>query len=108
MFVLKIFVLYDNLTRVQLHNMCVNNILGFIFVLFDEYEKFLTAKTSQITVRTAQYKTVPPGPWGVPLSLTFLLSPLVLFKVKDFGRAGRTKYTHLVDQDTTEVSYAVS
>ena len=23
--------------------------------------------------------------------------------MKDFGRAGRTKYTHLVDQDTTQV-----
>jgi microfibrillar-associated protein 1 len=24
-----------------------------------------------------------------------------LFQVKNFGRSGRTKYTHLVDQDTT-------
>lgn len=28
-------------------------------------------------------------------------SYIFLFKVKNFGRSGRTKYTHLVDQDTT-------
>jgi Microfibril-associated/Pre-mRNA processing len=26
----------------------------------------------------------------------------VLIQVKNFGRSGRTKYTHLVDQDTTQ------
>ena len=26
----------------------------------------------------------------------------LLLQVKNFGRSGRTKYTHLVDQDTTQ------
>jgi microfibrillar-associated protein 1 len=31
-----------------------------------------------------------------------------VMQVKDFGRAGRTKYTHLVDQDTTQFDSAWS
>ena len=51
MFVLKNFVLHDNLTRVQLCITCVDNIfLYLIFVQFVEYEIFLTPKISQITV----------------------------------------------------------
>ena len=46
----KIFVLYDNLTRVQLLTTYVKNILCLIFVLFDETENFLTMKISRITV----------------------------------------------------------
>ena len=31
-----------------------------------------------------------------------------VMQVKDFGRSGRTKYTHLVDQDTTQFDAAWS
>jgi microfibrillar-associated protein 1 len=34
------------------------------------------------------------------------LLPSVM-QVKDFGRSGRTKYTHLVDQDTSQVRILV-
>ena len=51
MSVWKIFVLSDNLTIVQLHTTCVENIfVCLIFVVFDEYEKFLTTKVLRITV----------------------------------------------------------
>ena len=40
MFVLKVFVVYDDFARIQLHSTCVENILCLIFVVFDDYKKF--------------------------------------------------------------------
>ena len=40
MLLLKIFVLYNKLTCIQLHNTYVENILCLIFVLLDEYKIF--------------------------------------------------------------------
>ena len=44
MFVLKIVVLYDNLTRIQSRSTYAGNILCLIFVCFDECEDFLMEK----------------------------------------------------------------
>lgn len=53
----------------------------------DEEESTLKRDFAQPTLEDHFDKTVLPK----------------VMQVKDFGRAGRTKYTHLVDQDTTEV-----
>ena len=50
MFVLKNFVLYDNLTHIQLRNVYVENISCLIFLPFDEYKEFFMPKISRIMV----------------------------------------------------------
>merc|ERR1712150_184487 len=48
---------------------------------------------------------IPRQPWKITLTRQFL--PKVM-QVKNFGRSGRTKYTHLVDQDSTQFDAAWS
>ena len=56
MFVLKKFLLYDNLTHVQLCNTYVKKyFVCLIFVLFDKYEHFLPMKISRITVKKPNF-----------------------------------------------------
>ena len=50
MCVLKIFILCNNSTHIQLCNTYVENILCLIFVHFDEYENFINDEISRITV----------------------------------------------------------
>ena len=57
------------------------------FAVQDEEDTTLKRDFAQPTLEDHFDKTVLPK----------------VMQVKDFGRAGRTKYTHLVDQDTTEV-----
>lgn len=52
----------------------------------EEEEGVYTRDTSQATLEDKFDKTVLPK----------------VMQVKNFGRSGRTKYTHLVDQDTTQ------
>merc|ERR1712227_345826 len=56
----------------------------------DEEENVLKRDVSHATLEDKFDKTVLPK----------------VMQVKNFGRSGRTKYTHLVDQDTTEYEAA--
>merc|ERR1712152_7935 len=58
----------------------------------DEEENVLKRDVSHATLEDKFDKTVLPK----------------VMQVKNFGRSGRTKYTHLVDQDTTQFDSAWS
>ena len=60
-----------------------------IFSLQDEEEEVYKRDFTGATLEDHFNKTVLPK----------------VMQVKNFGRSGRTKYSHLVDQDTTQVSY---
>jgi microfibrillar-associated protein 1 len=70
----------------------------------DVYKRDITGATLEDrfdkTVRPAAGRSLDPNP-----SLQVL--PKVM-QVKNFGRSSRTKYTHLVDQDTTSFDAAWS
>ncbi len=69
---------------------CTSAFYQFVkFFVQDEEEDLFRRDFGQATLEDHFDKTVLPK----------------VMQVKDFGRAGRTKYTHLVDQDTTEVSH---
>ena len=50
----KKFMVYNNLTHIQLHTTCVKNIFCLIFVVFDDYDNLLQMKISQFTVFSIQ------------------------------------------------------
>ncbi len=63
-----------------------------VFIYYFFQEDVLRRDTSHATLEDKFDKTVLPK----------------VMQVKNFGRSGRTKYTHLVDQDTTEFDSAWS
>ena len=72
--------------KTAIHSLC--DILAYIYAYTqDEENDVFKRDFGQATLEDHFDKTVLPK----------------VMQVKDFGRAGRTKYTHLVDQDTTEV-----
>lgn len=82
--------------------------------LEDHFNKTILPKVMQVSLVTALEAhafNMTSRPYSaillfyLPSPLTFTPSP-ICHQVKNFGRSGRTKYTHLVDQDTTSFDSA--